>query len=103
MRKYWFAYLAKALVIFPGGFGTFDELFEILTLNQTGKFKKKMLVLIYGRKYWQEVLDFDAMERWGMIDPQDRVFIHYADTPKQAFHTITAWLTEHYPTPGRDL
>ena len=97
MRKYWFAYLAKALVVFPGGFGTVDELMEILTLNQTGKFKKKMLVLIYGKKYWKEVINFDAMERWGMIDRQDRQFIQYADRPKEAFDLITAYLTQHYP------
>ncbi len=97
MRKYWFAYLAKALVIFPGGFGTCDELMEILTLNQTGKFKKPMLVLIYGRKYWDQILDFDAMERWGMIEPQDRGFIQYADRPKEAFRIITEWLVRNYP------
>jgi len=97
MRKYWFAYLAKALVVFPGGFGTGDELFEILTLNQTGKFKKKMLVLIYGRKYWDKVLNFGVMERSGMIDPRDLEFIHYAERPKQAFDLITSWLTTHYP------
>jgi hypothetical protein len=98
MRKYWFAYLAKALVIFPGGFGTCDELMEILTLNQTGKFKKKMLVLIYGKRYWDEVLNFDAMEQWGMIDPQDREFIQYADRPQQAFDLITSWLSRYYPS-----
>ncbi|HZS51952.1 MAG TPA: LOG family protein [Bryobacterales bacterium] len=97
MRKYWFAYLAKALIIFPGGYGTCDELMEILTLNQTGKFKKKMLVLIYGRKYWDEVLSFDAMQKWGMIDEQDRQWIQYADTPKTAFRLITNWLTVNYP------
>ena len=97
MRKYWFAYLAKALVVFPGGFGTGDELMEILTLNQTGKFSKKMLVLIYGEKYWKEVLNFDAMERWGMIDRQDRQFIQYADRPQQAFDLITTYLTKNYP------
>ncbi len=97
MRKYWFAYLAKALVVFPGGFGTCDELMEILTLDQTGKFKKKMLVLVYGKKYWDEVLNFDAMERWGMIDPPDRQFIQYADHPQEAFDLITTWLTKNYP------
>ncbi|MBI3667786.1 MAG: TIGR00730 family Rossman fold protein [Acidobacteria bacterium] len=97
MRKYWFAYLAKALVIFPGGYGTCDELMEILTLVQTGKFSKKMLVLIYGRKYWDQVLKFGAMERWGMIDPSDRELFQHADTPQQAFHLISGWLTRHYP------
>ena len=101
MRKYWFAYLAKALIIFPGGFGTFDELMEILTLNQTGKFKKKMLVLIYGRKYLEEVLNLDAMQKWGMIDEKDRQWIQYADSPKTAFRLISSWLTVNYP-PGQE-
>ncbi len=99
MRKYWFAYLAKALIIFPGGYGTLDEMAEILTLNQTGKFKKKMIVLIYGRKYWEQVLNFDAMQRWGMIDQHDRQFIQYADKPQEAFHLVTDWLTRYYPQP----
>ncbi len=98
MRKYWFAYLAKALIIFPGGYGTCDELMEILTLNQTGKFKKKMLVLIYGPKYWNEVLNFDAMQRWGMIDERDRQWIQFADKPQQAFRIIRDWLTLNYPS-----
>ena len=104
MRKYWFAYLAKALIVFPGGYGTCDELMEILTLNQTGKFKKKMLVLVYGRKYWNEVFDLDAIQRWGMIDEHDRQFIHYADRPKEAFRIISEWLMVNYPPlpPGRD-
>jgi uncharacterized protein (TIGR00730 family) len=97
MRKYWFAYLAKALVIFPGGYGTCDELMEILTLNQTGKFKKKMLVLIYGGEYWNQVLSFDAMQKWGMIDEYDRQWIQHADTPKKAFRIITDWLSVNYP------
>jgi hypothetical protein len=103
MRKYWFAYLAKALVVFPGGFGTCDELWEILTLNQTGKFKKKMLVLIYGRKYWNEVINFSAMQRWGMITEQDQEFIQYADRPQEAFELITSWLSKNYPPSGRPL
>ncbi len=102
MRKYWFAYLAKALVIFPGGFGTCDELMEILTLNQTGKLKKKVLVLIYGRKFWDQVLNLDAMQQWGMIDPADRDFIHYADSPQEAFQLVTDWLLRHYPTATPD-
>jgi uncharacterized protein (TIGR00730 family) len=97
MRKYWFAYMAKALIIFPGGYGTCDELMEILTLNQTGKFKKKILVLIYGRKYWDEVLDFNKMQKWGMIDEHDRQWIQYADNPNTAFRLISDWLTLNYP------
>ena len=98
MRKYWFAYLSKALIVFPGGFGTLDELMEVLTLNQTGKIKKKIFVLLYGRDYWRDVLDFDAMVRWGMIDRQDLEFLQFADHPQQAFRQITEWLKVYYPT-----
>jgi uncharacterized protein (TIGR00730 family) len=97
MRKYWFAYLAKALIIFPGGFGTCDELMEILTLNQTGKIKKKILVLIYGRDYWKEILNLDAMLRWGMIEKQDLKFLQFADRPQEAFRIVTDWLNLYYP------
>ena len=67
MRKFWFAYLAKALVVFPGGFGTCDELFEILTLVQTDKLSKKIDVILYGSEYWDQVLDFEPMAEWGAI------------------------------------
>jgi len=105
MRKYWFAYLAKVLIVFPGGFGTCDELMEILTLNQTGKFKKKMLVLVYGRKYWDQVLRLEAMERWGMIDAHERASAPFADSPQEAFQIVTEWLTQNYPpgTPSREI
>src|SRR6059036_2406719 len=85
MRKFWFAYLAKALVIFPGGFGTLDELFEILTLAQTQKLVKKILVVIYGRDYWSQVLDLKPMEEWGAIAPDDRQLLQRANTPNEAF------------------
>jgi uncharacterized protein (TIGR00730 family) len=97
MRKYWFAYLSKALIVFPGGFGTLDELMEVLTLNQTGKIKKKICVLLYGTAYWREILNFDALVRWGMIDEQDLQFLHFADQPAQAFKQLTEWLTINYP------
>ena len=71
MRKYWFAYLAKALVIFPGGFGTLDELFEILTLAQTEKLAKKILVVIYGTDYWRRIINFDAMVDAGTVSPEE--------------------------------
>jgi quercetin dioxygenase-like cupin family protein len=79
MRKYWFAYLAKALVIFPGGFGTLDELFEILTLAQTEKLAKKILVVIYGSEYWNRVINFDAMAENGTISPNDRNLFRMAE------------------------
>jgi uncharacterized protein (TIGR00730 family) len=94
MRKFWFAYLAKALVIFPGGFGTCDELFEILTLAQTNKLGKKIGVLLYGRDYWKHVLDFEPMVEWGAIDPEDLDLLSYADTPAEAFE----WLRTHLAT-----
>lgn len=95
-RKYWFAYLAKALIVFPGGFGTLDELMEILTLIQTRKISKKMVVLLYGSKYWKELLNFDALVRWGTIDPADLNLFDFADSPKDAFQIVRSGLEEHY-------
>src|SRR5919199_1090263 len=83
MRKFWFAYLAKALVIFPGGFGTCDELFEILTLVQTDKLSKKIDVILYGREYWEHVLDLRPMAEWGAIAEQDLDLLQRADTPTE--------------------
>src|SRR5579872_1870275 len=88
MRKFWFAYLAKALVIFPGGFGTCDELFEILTLVQTDKLSKKIEVLLYGREYWDEVLDLKPMAEWGAIAENDLELFQYADTPSDGFEML---------------
>ena len=96
MRKFWFAYPAKALVIFPGGFGTMDELMEVLTLLQTGKIKKKMTVLLYGREYWQEILNFPALVRHGMIGPEDVGLFQFADTPQDAFRVLKDGLSENY-------
>ena len=100
MRKFWFAYLAKALVVFPGGFGTLDELFEILTLAQTDKLSKKIDVILYGREYWKDVLDLKPMVEWGAIAEQDLELMHYADTPADAFEQLRSHLTAHHLEPA---
>jgi len=99
MRKYWFAYLAKALVIFPGGFGTLDELFEILTLAQTEKLAKKIIVIIYGREYWNRVLNLDALVEAGTISPEDRELFCYVDTPEEGFEMLKDSLTKYHLQP----
>jgi len=93
MRKFWFVYLAKALVMFPGGFGTLDETFEVLTLVQTGKSRKKMPLILYGSEYWKEVINFDAMVQWGTISPGDVNLVHYSDDPEEALHYLRTELT----------
>jgi predicted Rossmann-fold nucleotide-binding protein len=99
MRKLWFAYLSKALVVFPGGFGTLDEMFEILTLAQTHKLAKKITVVIYGSEYWKRVFNFDALVDTGAISPRDIDLFQYADTPEQAFEMLRAGLTENHLAP----
>jgi len=100
MRKFWFAYLSKALVIFPGGFGTLDELFEILTLVQTDKLSKKIGVVLYGREYWDQVLDLKPMSEWGAIAEKDLRLLHYADTPADAFQHLRDHLIAHHLEPA---
>jgi uncharacterized protein (TIGR00730 family) len=100
MRKFWFAYLAKALVIFPGGFGTCDELFEILTLAQTDKLSKKIAVILYGRDYWNKVLSLQPMVEWGAIAEPDLELIQYCDTPADAFDQLRRHLITHHLEPA---
>ena len=99
MRKLWFAYLSKALVVFPGGFGTLDEMFEILTLAQTQKLAKKITVVIYGSDYWKRVFNLDALVDTGAISPKDLELFQFADTPEQAFSMLRQGLTENYLIP----
>jgi len=96
MRKFWFAYLAKALVIFPGGFGTIDELFEILTLAQTDKLAKKILVIIYGSEYWHRIMNFQAFVEAGTVAPEDLNLFKFVDTPEDAFNFLRDGLTEYH-------
>jgi uncharacterized protein (TIGR00730 family) len=96
MRKFWFAYLAKALVIFPGGFGTIDELFEILTLAQTDKLAKKILVVIYGSEYWHRIMNFQAFVDAGTVSPEDLNLFKFVDTPQDAFAFLRDGLTEYH-------
>jgi uncharacterized protein (TIGR00730 family) len=96
MRKLWFAQIAKALIVFPGGFGTMDELWEMMTLSQTGKMPKNTLILIYGRKYWTDVLNLKAMVRWGTIHQNEYDLLQYADTVDEAFDLVRAGLEKYH-------
>jgi uncharacterized protein (TIGR00730 family) len=98
MRKLWFAYLAKALVVFPGGFGTLDEMFEVITLAQTHKLAKKITVVIYGPDYWKKVFNLEALVDTGAISPKDLDLFQFADSPEEAFAILKDGLTEHYLT-----
>jgi uncharacterized protein (TIGR00730 family) len=102
MRKLWFAYLARALVVFPGGFGTLDELTEILTLQQTGKLARRTPILLYGSAYWNEILNFDALVRHGMIAREDLQLFTFADDPVTALGLLRSWLRPEAeePTPA---
>jgi uncharacterized protein (TIGR00730 family) len=95
MRKFWFAYLAKALLVFPGGFGTLDELFEILTLRQTRKMKKHLPIVLFGTTYWDEVVDFEALVRHGTIDRQDLQLFHRTDSVDEAYEIVTRELAQY--------
>jgi len=92
MRKFWFAYMAKALVVFPGGFGTLDELFELLTLVQTKKLTKKIFIILYGSEYWNELINFKALVKHGMIAEADLDLFKFADDPQTAMELLKAAL-----------
>jgi len=97
MRKFWFAYPGKAFVMFPGGFGTLDELMEILTLDQTRKLAKKIIVVLYGSGYWKEVLNFEALVRYDTISPEDLKLFDYADDVETAFRLVRDGLLKYHP------
>ena len=88
MRKFWFAHLARALVVFPGGFGTLDELFEVLTLSQTRKLDRQVPVLLYGTHHWKELVNFDALLRNGMIQQEDLKLFQFVDAPSEALQIL---------------
>ena len=95
MRKFWFSYLAKAVIVFPGGFGTLDELFELLTLVQTRKMTKPLPIVVFGTEFWRQVVDFGALVRHGTIGARDPELIHYTDSVDDAYDFIVRHLTEH--------
>lgn len=103
MRKFWFAYLAKAVVFFPGGFGTLDEMFELLTLLKTGKVSKHLPVVLFGKEYWSDVLNFDALVRYGTIDPEDLDYFIVTDSVEESFDYITKELSKALPEKGTRL
>jgi len=104
MRKFWFAYLAKAVVVMPGGFGTLDELFELLTLIQTRKIRKHLPVVLFGSRYWAEVVNMNALEKYGTIDPADLELFFRTDSVDEAFDYLTEQLKVYgMGTPGPTL
>jgi uncharacterized protein (TIGR00730 family) len=98
MRKFWFVYLAKAVIVFPGGFGTLDELFELLTLLQTRKLRKHLPVVLFGRQYWQEVINFDTLIRHGTISAEDVMLLHRTDSVDDAYEFVVAELNKYAET-----
>ena len=100
MRKFWFAYLAKALIVFPGGFGTLDEMFEILTLGQTRKLSKKLLVLLYGSESWNAVIDFQPLVEWGAVNEKDVDLLCRVDSPTEAFEELKTFLMANHMVPA---
>ena len=96
MRKYWFMTLAKALVVFPGGFGTMDELFEVLTLVQTEKVTRQVPIVIYGKEYWDDILNFESFKEWGLISPEDMDLFQIVDSVDEAEEFLVSRLTDLY-------
>jgi predicted Rossmann-fold nucleotide-binding protein len=94
MRKFWFAYLAKAVIVFPGGYGTMDELFELLTLVQTGKMRKPMPIVLFGTEYWKKIVDLDALAHHGMIKREDLDLMFRTDSVDEAYDWIVLQLAE---------
>jgi uncharacterized protein (TIGR00730 family) len=107
MRKFWLVYPAKALVVFPGGFGTMDELFELLTLVQTRKIQKRLPIVLYGEEFWRDLLHLDTLVRWGTISPEDLTLFRIIDSVDEAFDHLKTVLTELYlegePASGETL
>lgn len=103
MRKLWFAHLARALVVFPGGFGTLDEMTEILTLMQTGKIDRRIPIVLYGSSYWNEIVDFEALVRHGMIDRADLDLFRFADDPPTALRMLRGWVDPAAESEGPSL
>jgi len=102
MRKFWFVYLSKALIVFPGGFGTFDELMEVLTLLQTNKLRKKITVILYGKEFWDKVINFDALVRMRLIGQSDLDLFTYANTPEEAYRYLVKELRRNYPSETKE-
>ena len=100
MRKLWFAHMARAIVVFPGGFGTLDEMSEILTLAQTRKLDRRITMLLYGTSYWKEIINFEALVRHGMISKEDMDLFHFADDPQSAHSLLTEGLTADLQAPS---
>lgn len=88
IRKFWFIYLARAALFFPGGFGTLDELWETLTLIQTKKVQKKLPIVLYGERFWRDLIDFGAFLRYGTISPEDLDLFRFCDTPEETVRYI---------------
>ncbi len=103
MRKFWFAYLAKALIVFPGGFGTMDEFFEILTLVQTEKIKKKLLLVVYDEKYWKSIINFDGLIENGVVSKSDMNNISFCNSVDAAFKLITNHFEKYYSKEKENL